>query len=195
MSGSGMFASVRRKIAEATRGLGAVRALAPFVRRQDGGAAVEFSMVAAPFLALLFAILETALIFFAGQTLETAVANSGRLIMTGQAQTQSFDATAFKNAVCAQIVALFNCQSGVYVDVQTFSSFSTVTNTSPIDQSGNFTPPNNYNPGGPGDIVLVRLFYQWPVYVSLLGLNLSNMNGNNRLLVATAAFRNEPYSN
>ena len=40
-----------------------------------------------------------------------------------------------------------------------------------------------------------RLFYQYPVYVSLLGFNLSNINGGKRLLAATAAFRNEPYSN
>ena len=44
-----------------------------FVRQQDGSAAVEFGMVAVPFLGLTFAILETALVFFAGQTLETAV--------------------------------------------------------------------------------------------------------------------------
>ena len=42
---------------------------------------------------------------------------------------------------------------------------------------------------------MVRLFYQWPVYVSLLGFNLPNMIGGKRLLVATAAFRNEPYAN
>ena len=35
--------------------------------------------------------------------------------------------------------------------------------------------------------------YQWPVYVSLLGFNLSDMAGGKRLLMATAAFRNEPY--
>ena len=43
-----------------------------FVRQEDGVAAVEFALVAAPFLALIFAILETALVFFAGQALETA---------------------------------------------------------------------------------------------------------------------------
>ena len=37
--------------------------------------------------------------------------------------------------------------------------------------------------------MVVRLFYQWPIYVSLL----QNMSGNKRLLVATAAFRNEPF--
>jgi len=166
-----------------------------FVRRQDGAAAVEFALVAAPFLALVFAIMETAIVFFAGQALETAVADSSRLIMTGQAQTQGFDATAFKNAVCAKIYGLFNCQSGVYVDVRKFTTFSGVTMPNPVDANGNFQNNFTYQPGGPGDIVVVRLFYQYPVYVSLLGFNLTNVNGGNRLLAATAAFRNEPYSN
>ena len=43
--------------------------------------------------------------------------------------------------------------------------------------------------------MVVRLFYQWPVYVSLLGFTMQNMSGGKRLLVATAAFRNEPYAN
>jgi hypothetical protein len=34
-----------------------------------------------------------------------------------------------------------------------------------------------------------------PIYVSLLGLNLANVNGGKHLLTATAAFRNEPYAN
>ena len=64
-----------------------------------------------------------------------------------------------------------------------------------IDANGNFQNNFSYQPGGPGDIVVVRLFYQYPVYVSLLGFNLSNVNVGKRLLAATAAFRNEPYSN
>ena len=67
-----------------------------FARRQDGAAAIEFAMVAAPFLAMVFAIMETAIVFFAGQALETAAADSARLIMTGQAQTQGFDQAKFK---------------------------------------------------------------------------------------------------
>jgi len=50
-----------------------------------------------------------------------------------------------------------------------------------------------YTPGGPGDIVVVRLYYQWPITVSLLGDNLATLNGNKRLLIATSVFRNEPY--
>jgi Flp pilus assembly protein TadG len=195
MSGLAMFALISTRLASGARRLASLRSVRRLVRQQDGAAAVEFGLVAAPFLALVFAIIETAVVFFAGQALETAVADSSRLIMTGQAQTQSFDAAAFKNAVCAKIYGLFNCASGVSVDVQTFTSFSNVSNTNPVDASGNFNLNPSYNPGGPGDIVMVRLFYQYPVYVSLLGFNLSNVNGGKRLLAATAVFRNEPYAN
>jgi hypothetical protein len=40
----------------------------------------------------------------------------------------------------------------------------------------------------------VRLYYQWPVYLSLAGFNLADMAGGKRLLAATSAFRNEPYA-
>jgi Flp pilus assembly protein TadG len=167
-----------------------------FVRGQDGAAAVEFALVATPFLALIFAIMETALVFFAGQTLEAAAADSGRLIMTGQAQSGGFDQNAFKNAVCARVYGLFDCKNGVYVDVKTYSDFAasaTAVNTSPI-QDGKFDPTKTqYNVGGPGDIVVVTLYYEWPIYVTLFGNNLDNLNGGNRLLVATSVFRNEPY--
>src|SRR5437763_15098728 len=74
-----------------------------FASREDGAAAVEFGIVAAPFLALMFAIMETALVFFAGKTLETAVADSARLIMTAQAQCQRFTAAQFKTSVACKI--------------------------------------------------------------------------------------------
>ena len=49
-------------------------------------------------------------------------------------------------------------------------------------------------PGLPGSIVVVRLFYQWPTFVTGLGFNLSNLSNGTILLSATAAFKNEPYS-
>jgi Flp pilus assembly protein TadG len=190
-----MLEQLKTRLAKVAHRLGRTKAMCRFGRRQDGSAAVEFALVAAPFLALIFAIMETALIFFSGQALETAVADSARLIMTGQAQSQGFDQTAFKNAVCAKIYGLFNCQAGLYVDVKTYTTFGTISSTPPLDAKGNLVNNFTYQPGGPGSIVVVRLYYQWPVYVSLLGFNLQNMSGNKRLLISTAAFRNEPYQN
>jgi len=90
-----------------------IKTVRRFAKGEDGIAAVEFGIVAAPFLALMFAIMETAIVFFANQTLETAVADSSRLIMTGQAQSGGFTQQQFKDAVCARILGLFDCVGGI----------------------------------------------------------------------------------
>lgn len=164
-----------------------------FVQGTEGASAVEFALVVAPFLALLFAIMETALVFFAGQTLETAASDAGRLILTGQAQTQGLTQATFKDAVCARIFGVFDCKNGVYVDVKKYTTFAAVDLTKPVDSNGNLKTDFTYQPGGPCEIVVVRLLYQFPVYVSLLGFDLSDMSGGKRLLIATSVFRNEPY--
>jgi Flp pilus assembly protein TadG len=163
-----------------------------FRRNRRGSAAVEFAMIAPMFIALLFAIIETGLVFYASQVLETVTQDSARMIMTGQAQNASYTQAQFKAYVCSQVVALFDCTNGIYVDVQSYSSFGSVNVTDPITAK-TFVPPNNYSPGGPSDIVVVRVFYQWPIFVTGLGFNLSNLNGSKRLLTATAAFQNEPF--
>ena len=162
-----------------------------FAKKEDGAAAVEFALVALPFLAMVFAIMETALVFFAGQTLETAAADSARLIMTGQAQTQGFNQAKFKEEVCKRVFGLFNCAAGMQIDVRTYASFADVDSSKPVDANGNLKSNFTYNPGGPGQIVVVRLMYQFPVYVPQLGL--ADLAGGKRLIMATAAFRNEPF--
>jgi Flp pilus assembly protein TadG len=188
-----MGRTTRGKIVERMKRRLRCNAARRLVRQQDGAAAIEFGLVASPFLALVFAILETAIVFFAGQALETAAADSARLIMTGQAQTQGYDEAKFKTAVCSKIYGLFNCNSGIYVDVKNYTSFANINTGNPVSngnlQTGNF----GYSPGNAGEIVVVRLMYQWPVYVSLLGLNLADLNGGKRLLISTVAFRNEPF--
>jgi Flp pilus assembly protein TadG len=180
-----------------------------FRRSRAGSAAVEFALVAPVFIALLFAIIEVAIMFFASQVLETVTQDSARVLMTGQSQTGQVAACAnpvtgaaaactqasFQNYVCSQVPSLFtNCSTTVFVDVESYSSFSNVVINGQIDGTGNFTSANmQWSPGGPGDTVVVRIFYQWPLYVTGFGFNLSNLAGNKRLLVATAAFQNEPY--
>lgn len=171
----------------------ALRLVRRFAGEAKGATAVEFGIVAAPFLALIFAILETAIVFFAGQVMETAVADSSRLIMTGQAQTASYTQAQFKNALCGKIYGVFDCTNGVYVDVRSYSAFSGADMSRPVDSNGKLVQDFRYQPGGPGDIVVVRAVYEWPVWVSLLGFNLADMSGGKRLIMATAAFRNEVY--
>ena len=167
--------------------------LCRFRRNRGGSAAVEFALVAPMFFALLFAIIETAFMFYASQVLETVTQDSARAIMTGQAQNAAYTQAQFKTLVCSKVAALFDCVNGISIDVQSYSQFSNVNVANPIDASKNFTNPNNYSPGNAGDIVVVRVFYQWPILVTKFGYDISNLAGSKRLLTATAAFQNEPF--
>jgi Flp pilus assembly protein TadG len=172
-----------------------------FRRNRRGSAAVEFALVAPVFFGLLFAIIETAIIFFASQVLETAAQDSARMILTGQAQNAGYAMVSdFKtNVVCRKgsiLNVLFDCANGIYVDVESYPSFVSVpltTINSQIDNNGNFINNMKYCPGNAGDTVVVKMFYQWPLFVTGLGYNIANLSGSRRLLMATAAFRNEPF--
>lgn len=187
-----MVRNVAKRIAGHARRLLRWTSVRRLMRREDGTVAIEFAFVAMPFFALLVATIETSLIFFAGQTLETAVADSARMIMTLQAQNQGFDYSAFKSQICSRIHGLFDCANGIKLDVNTATAFSAANTAQPLDANGNLTISNTYNPGGPGDIVVVRVVYQWPVWAQFFGINLINASGNTKLLMSTAVFRNEP---
>lgn len=161
-----------------------------FLGQGEGATAVEFALVAPAFIALLYAIFQTALVFFAQQALQTATLQTARQIMTGQAQAANMTQTQFQAAVCANAAGLFNC-SGIYAAVQTFTTFPNVTMYSPIS-NGKFSGSNMpFSPGAPGDVEVVQVFYQWPVWPGPLNFSLANA-GTTDVIVATAAFRNEP---
>jgi Flp pilus assembly protein TadG len=192
-----MLRHIRSKLADRASRLLPGRAARRFALRQDGTAAVEFALVATPFFALMFAIVETSLVFFAGQTLEAAATDSARLIMTGQAQAAGYNQDDFKTkVVCNYLksaISMFDCASGVTVDVKSYANFAAINATPPVVNGKLDTTNMAYTPGNAGEIVVLRLYYQWPVYVTLLGNDLSNLGGGKRLLVATSVFRNEPF--
>jgi hypothetical protein len=123
--------------------------------------------------------------------LETITQDSARMILTGQAQLGSYSQANFETYVCSQVPALFDC-SQIWVDVESFPSFADVTIGSPVDAGGDFVA-KQYSPGIGGAIVVVRLGYKWPIFVTGLGYNISNLPGSKRLLTASAAFKNEPF--
>ena len=175
---------------------GARRSIGPllqkrFFRDESGGSAVEFAMIAAPFLAILFAILETGLVFFAGQSMESAVEQASRMIRTGQAA--AFTQAGFKNIVCANILATFDCANGLKLDVRTYNDFASVDLSRPPVKNGKLQVNEQFNPGTGGDIVVVRAFYEWPTVINFFSFNLADLPGNKRLLSSTVAFRNEPF--
>lgn len=189
-----MFAAFKQKLAQCASRL---RSSKHFALCQKGATALEFALVAAPFLALLVALFETALVFFAGRVLDEVTEEASRYILTGQAQQSNMTQSQFKNYVCTSadtatlVSALFNCNN-LMVNVQNYTDFASANTSSPIT-NGTVTNTWNYSPGSPGSIVVVQIMYQWPVILGPLGFNLSNLSNGNRLLVSTAVFKSEPY--
>jgi Flp pilus assembly protein TadG len=166
-----------------------------FLRNEDGATAVEFALVAAPFLALLMGIIQTFLVFLAGQELQTAVTKTSRMILTGQVQNGNISQSTFTNDLCANLSSMFTC-GNLMVDVEAYSSFSSANATTPaLTYNANGTVKNTwqYNPGTAGQIVVVRAMYQWTVFGGPLNFSLSNLSNGSRLLMGVAAFKNEPY--
>ena len=165
--------------------------------REDkrGAVAIEFAFIAAPLAALMVAVLQTSLAFFAQQTLETTVEKAVRKLITGEAQKANMNAASFKTLVCSKLPSFMKCDN-VYIDVKSAASFASIATAAPTITFGSDGKVNNafvFTPGGPGSINIVRVMYAWDTQAGPLGFDLSTMSNKKRLLYATAVFKTEPY--
>lgn len=196
------------------------RLLAPAIRRgrgiardEKGAVAVEFAILAVPFFALIFAIIETSMTFFAQQILESALQDATRYIRTGQSQTvaPAWDKTKFRKAICDGTFGLFECSSNpdterLLINVMPVATFDEAATeiTKPIDDdcTPTSTKPEedciwqlaeDFDDGKGSDVIIAQVFYKWPTIVNLPWFSLANQAGNNRLLSAVRVFKNEPF--
>lgn len=164
------------------------KALRRFRRDRRASSAIEFAVIAPIFLALLFATIETTLVFFAGQVLETGTLDSSRLIFTG---TGGWTEAQFRNDFCPRVAALFNC-ANIDLDLRAYPPGTTITISDPL-VGGAYVKNVAWQAAAPDNTVVVRAFYQWPLIVTGLGYNIVNItSGSKRLLAATTAFHVEP---
>jgi hypothetical protein len=128
-----------------------------------------------------------------GQLLHRQAGREHLIQAAGQAQQQGMTLATFKQNICDQVGVMFDCSTGLKLDVKTFATFDSINLPPPIDGTGKLTTDLSFLMGKGGDIVVVRAFYEWPTFSKLLGLNYSNLADGNHLLSATAAFKNEPF--
>lgn len=161
---------------------------ARFARAEDGATALEFALVAMPFLLLVFTIIELGLVLLISLTLENAVIEVGRTIRTGEVQKGGGTASSFKTAVCNKMGwGGAGCMSALSIDVRTFNDYASST---PVNDT--IPTTMTWNTGAPGSIVLVRAYYTWPLVAPLLNTGLQTASGK-QVIYAATAFTNEPY--
>lgn len=164
-------------------------------RNTRGATMVEFAFVAGPLLALMIAIVQVSLTFFAQQNLETVAEKSVRALITGKAQRDGMTQSQFKSLVCSKLPRFLKCDN-VIVDVRTVTSFSAANTSSPViryNSDGSIKDEWAYQLGAPGDITVTKIMYVWNVNKGPLGFDLSTLSGGKRLLIATSVFKTEPY--
>ncbi|WP_332718071.1 TadE/TadG family type IV pilus assembly protein [Pelagibacterium mangrovi] len=165
-----------------------------FRRSERGVTAVEFAIVGPVFFAIIGATIETALTFFAGYALDSAVIDSSRYIRTNQ--TAYFDSpSTYRSAVCGKLYGIFDCDQ-LRIQVREISNFADFSINLPIDEtSGDWrmgvdvalpavSGSQNY---------MVEAYYKWPTIFNIPGLNAGQTADGKRLLVATHVFRTEPF--
>lgn len=168
-----------------------------FLRDDRGTTLIEFALLGVPFFSIIGAILETAMIFFAGQVLDSAVQDASRFVRTGEAG--GFSLTQFRTTLCNRLYGLFDCTK-LRINVSVINNFSSATIELPYDPDDctpsdcDWTLAENYNAGTGSDVILVRVFYRWPTIIDFGGFNLQNIGDGSRLLAGVRVFRNEPYS-
>jgi len=144
----------------------ALRLAKRFKRNEDGATAVEFAFVALPFFALLFGIMELAIVFFVNSALVHATSEAGRHVRVGNFQACG-GADQFKALVCQNMKGLGGCWKNVRIDVVEGASFKTIALPAipPVeprdpDETGADaipqTPNGVFNSNSAGDTIVVR---------------------------------------
>lgn len=171
---------------------------------QSGFTAVEFAIVALPFVMLLFGTISVSLFYFTTFTMENAVWMAGRGIRTGQFQqgqgiysgmtTNEDRKKAFKQALCNKAPGYIDCNKVVVLVQSNSGGFGSIaqpvcaTDGEMIDQS-----KAEFNTGGASSVVLITACYPWSFGGKLPFFALNNMKDGSLLVQASVAFRTEPY--
>ena len=167
-------------------------------RNEKGVVAVEFALLAAPFVFLIIGLIETSLYFATSISLEGATQSASRLVMTGQAQNSGDALRAFEEKLCSQVNIMLPCDDikieAIPIDTNNFSGAEGLV---PIfDDEGNLVP-RGFSPGVSDDVILIRAAYRYEFLTPMIGRLMQDndeTNNNSVLLMTTVVIRNEPYS-
>jgi Flp pilus assembly protein TadG len=175
----------------------ALRALFRRIRgNRDGAVAIEFAMLAVPFLLLVFSVLESCVSFASQQVLANATDEVARLIRTGQVKAADVSEAKLKTMICdrIKIMVASGCPDLV-VDLREYPTFAAaaqqrikLTSDKDIDTTGFAVAP-----GKAMSKNMLRVFYRWPVMTDLMRQSMSNLKGGKTLHFASVTWQNEPF--
>ena len=167
------------------------RTIKRFEDEESGATAVEFAIIAFPFFLLIFAIIESSIMFFAGQYFESAVDDTARLLRTGQLGSTATNAD-FRTELCNRLTVMLDCNE-VATDVQVAGTFDLLEDPPEPDPVTGDLPADSFDRPGPDLILQVSASYKWPIYTNFAAPLMHSEGSNFALLRVTSVMRTEPY--
>ena len=168
---------------------------AGLIRDRRGATAIEFAILALPFILLIFAVFETTISFTAEQVMSNATDKVARQVRTGQISLETTDADAFRKMICddLEVFVADDCPD-LHFDLQAYDSFADVPKSIPFSSPGVVdTSSFTYAPGGPEQINNLRVLYKWPVLTDIMKSRLAGLKDGRILLYSTTTWQNEPF--
>jgi Flp pilus assembly protein TadG len=181
--------------------------LGRFATAEEGGHAVEFALVSGVFVTLILAVCQYALVYMARDSLELALQQAVRTVMTGafqQANAGLTDQAQILRNLQATICGpnldshnwMFNCAT-LKLDLRSAGSFATTGGASSAVDAGSGTWASDfgttYSCPGPQSVAVLRAAVKYPVFAPGLRLGLGTFADGSALVQAAAVFRVEPY--
>lgn len=184
-----------------------------FLKGRDGASVAEFAIVLPVLLLLVGGIIEMSMLMFVNVLAEGGLREAARYGITGQGATEGIRDD--------EIIEIVNQHTHGLIDLETaglstlsYSSFGAIGQPEPFEDGSNGQPANgefdvgedfddvNGNDtwdgdqgapgaGGPGDVVMYELTYDWDFVTPVLGAFAGQDHGIT--MSASIAVRNEPY--
>ena len=177
--------------------------LARFLRNRSGSTAIEFSLLAIPFAALVFAILETCISFAGQQVMSNVTDDIARQIRTGQLKPgPALTETALKTMICDRLDdhrSPTTCPEELEVDLQRYTTLRRGRG-GPHQVHGRGHRHDRLLPSGTRpleSINMLRVFYRWPVITDFMSMldepDELKVEDRKTLHFATVTWQNEPF--
>ena len=181
--------------------------LTKFRRQSDGETAIEFSILALPFLVLVFGILELALVFFTTTSIQHQLVTHTRPIRVGDQTTICGEIDTIKQNVCNGL-DIQGCAGNLSLNISRINSSQFDSSALAQFQASNFTVDEDSDEvtidgadalaeGIVGnEILIVKAVYQHDLILPGRLTRLANFGlRNKRILTVTQAVRTEPFPN
>lgn len=167
------------------------RRLRGFSKDQGGTSAVEFAILAMPFLLVIFSIIEMSLAFFAERVLQDGLMEAKRQVRLGKVR----DEAGFRAAMCQAggVRILLDC-GGIRVSIREVPNGGPPPGP-PRDADGNIDLGRlAFAPGQRETTNIVRAYYKWPRFLPV-GMTAGGAyvsTSPDTLLEAAGVFQIEP---